>query len=157
MCFGTNNMMPLSRYNIVKYILATFPDEELDPVAIKEHFLKVSRIFGKNHTLPMELVKGLARTHASNHALLEILPSFIAPLKTDHEDRRESWICRRDAGNMRVRDEIRMKRLEEKELARKKMDEEYELNTKHQQPLYDQMFEIAVQKRNNELDTILHY
>jgi len=50
-----------------------------------------------------------------------------------------------------------MKRLEEKELARKKMDEEYELNTKHQQPLYDQMFEIAVQKRNNELDTILHY
>ena len=150
-------MMPLSRYNIVKYILATFPDEELDPVALEQHLHMVSRIFGKNHTLPMELVKGLARTHASNHALLEILPSFIAPPKTDHEDRRESWICRRDAGNMRVRDEVRNARLEEKELARKKMDEEYELNTKHQQPLYDQMFETVVEKRNKDLYTILHH
>ena len=58
---------------------------------------------------------------------------------------------------MRVRDEVRNARLEEKELARKKMDEEYELNTKHQQPLYDQMFETVVEKRNKDLYTILHH
>ena len=148
--------LSLSKYNTIKYIIDTFPGNESDPSVFEKHLNQISRIFGKKHILPDQLVEGLIRTFPDNTNLHEMLREMMltpqVACRSDLPgwlDRYDAWVARRDAGN-------KLTHLLDKEKRAKIHDKNIEIDEiRMQSPFYKLMLDIAKHDRDAELANII--
>jgi hypothetical protein len=138
--------MAISKYNTIRYIIDTFPIHELDLVVLDKRLISISRIFGKKHTIPVQVIEGIKGVCGAEHPVLQILDHYKEPdvlLCTRVYKTEAEWLIRRDAGNKRVQEQMQTQtRVQERanEIA------EYEILSHYQNQLDD-----LLKKREAEL------
>lgn len=145
--------MAISKYNTIRYVIDTFPIHELDLVVLDKRLISIARIFGKKHTIPVQVIEGIKGVCGAEHPVLQILDHYKEPdvllcTRVYKNLMKESeWLVRRDAGNKRVQEQMQTQTLVQE---RANEIAEYETLSHYQNQLDD-----LLKKREVELVEVL--
>ena len=149
--------MAISKYNTIRYVIDTFPIHELDLVVLDKRLISISRIFGKKHTIPVQVIEGIKGVCGAKHPVLQILDQYKEPnvllctTVCKKLMKKSEWLIRRDAGNKRVQEQMQTQtRVQERANEIANEIAEYETLSYYQNQLDD-----LLKKREVELVEVL--